>query len=103
MVKSVVYITNTIVRQLNREEMHIAAILLKSKETNDIFSISLEWPNNVVFDNFGKLANLGNAFRMARQTFNRVFRVQRNDLFETLNNSRVVICKRIFEVSINLP
>ena len=46
--------------------MHIVALLLKSKGTNDVFSISLEWLNSAVFGKLGNicraLANLENAF-----------------------------------------
>ena len=48
------HIRNAIVRQENREDMHIIALLLKiiskqHKGTNGIFCISLEWLNNAVF------------------------------------------------------
>ena len=44
--------------------MHIGALLLKSKRTNDVFCISLKWVNNEVFgkDIAIALLNLENAF-----------------------------------------
>ena len=78
--KLVIHITNAIVWQQNCEQMHI----VKSKGTNRVFCISLEWFNNAVS---GKEIVVGLQltqkmhFRVtvARPMFNRVFRVQRND------------------------
>ena len=89
-------ISDAIVRQQDREEMQIVALLQKityqqHKGTNDIFCISLEWLNNEVHCS-KEIAAVGpetacaieNAFPYDSPMFNRVVRVHRNDLVETL-------------------
>ena len=86
-----------IVRQQDREEMQIVALLQKitykqQKGTNGIFFISLAWLNSEVCSKeiaVGlKLTEtacaIENAFPYDSPMFNRVVRVHRNDLVETL-------------------
>ena len=87
--------SEAIVRQQDREEMQIVALLQKityqqHKGTNGIFCISLEWLKSEVCSKEiaavwpETACAIENEFPYDSPMFNRVVRVHRNDLVETL-------------------